>query len=215
MSAITHRPVLVFGLLLLAAMPCAAQTKPSTDAPAAATFDKLRDVARPGTWIVVKDLSGHSVAGQVESITTDSLRLTVYGWKNPGTHEVKRGDVQTVRKKADSSLNGALLGALAGFGGAIGIAMGGLPDDGYAGFFLLALIPGGGVAGFFVDRAVSDRRLLYAKPSGSSVSFEHALGGNLGVRADVGLVSPSNRRPAPRVAANIVISLGSAHGTRR
>jgi hypothetical protein len=209
MSAITDRPVLVFGLLLLAAMPCAAQTTP------AATFDKLRDEARPGTRIVVEDLSGRSFAGTVEAISADSLRLTVSGWKAPFTHEVKRDDVQTVRKRADSSLNGALIGAAAGFAGAIGIALGGLPDDGYAAFFLLGLIPAGGVAGFYVDRAISDRRLLYAKPSGPRMSFEHALGGNLGVRADVGLVSPSNRRPAPRVAANIVISLGSAHGTSR
>jgi len=202
---------LVVGLLLLAAMPCAAQTKPSTEAPAAATFDQLRDVARPGTWIVVKDVSGRSFAGTVESITTDSLRFRVYG----STLEANRDDVQTIRKKADSSLNGAVIGALAGLGGVFGIAMAGLPDDGYAGFFLLALIPAGGVAGFYIDRAISDRRLLYAKPSGPRVSFEHALGGNLGVRADVGLVSPSNRRPAPRVAANVVISLGSAHGPRR
>ena len=203
--------MLVVGLLLLAAMPCAAQTKPSTEAPTAATFDQLRDVARPGTWIVVKDVSGRSFAGTVESITTDSLRFRVYG----STLEANRDDVQTIRKKADSSLNGAVIGALAGLGGVFGIAMAGLPDDGYAGFFLLALIPAGGVAGFYIDRAISDRRLLYAKPSGPRVSFEHALGGNLGVRADVGLVSPSNRRPAPRVAANVVISLGSAHGPRR
>ena len=212
MTAITHRPVLILGLLLLTAVPCAAQTKPSTEAPAAATFDKLQDLAGPGTRIVVKDLSGRSVAGIIESITGDSLRLWVKGWP---TREVKRDDIQTIRKGADSSWQGAVIGTLAGLGGAIGIGLAGLPDDGYAGFFLLGLIPAGGVAGFYIDRAISDRRLLYAKSSGPQVSFEHALGGNVGVRADVGLVSPSNRRPAPRVAASIVISLGSARGTSR
>jgi len=84
-------------------------------------------------------------------------------------------------------------------------------DEDTNGLWLFALIPAGGVTGYFVDRAFQDRRLLYAKPSGPSVSFERALGGNLGVRADVGLASPSGHRPAPRVAAVIVLSLGP-HG---
>src|SRR5688572_27007385 len=93
-----------------------------------------------------------------------------------------------------------------GLGGVIGLAF--VIDEDANGLWLFPLIPAGGVAGYFIDRASNDRRLLYAKPSGPKVSFEHALGGNFRVRADVGLVSPSNHRPAPRVAANIVMSLG-------
>ena len=208
MSTKVSRSILVFGLLLLSARPCLAQTKPAAEIPAAATFDRLPDVAKVGAKVVVTDVKGQAVIGKVGSITTDALHIKIPGWGSK-TYDVKRDDIQTVRKKADSSMNGALIGIAAGLGGAVGIAYMGLPDDGYAGFLLLGLIPAGGAAGYYIDRAISDRRLLYAKPSGPKVSFERALGGNVGVRADVGLVSPSNHRPAPRVAASLVMSFGS------
>jgi hypothetical protein len=207
MSAMTYRSILMCGLLLLSARPCLAQTKPAPETPAAATFDKLPEVARPGTKVMVTDSRGNAVVGKIRLITAESVSLKVpSGWGSK-TYDVKRDEIQIIRKPGDSSANGAVIGALAGLGGAIGLIWGGDEDSNL--LWLFALVPAGGVAGYFVDRAFRDRRLLYAKPSGPSVSVKRSLGGNLGVRADVGLVSPSDHRPAPRVAANIVMSLGS------
>jgi len=207
MSAMTYRSILMCGALLLSARPCLAQAKPAPETPAAATFDKLPGVARPGTEVVVTDSRGNAVVGKIESITAESVSLKVpHGWGNK-TYQVKRDEIQTIRKPGDSSAGGAVIGTLAGLGGAIGLLF--LVDEDANGAWLFALIPAGGVTGYFVDRASRDRQLLYAKPSGPGVSFERALGGNLRVRGDAGLVSPSGHRPAPRVAAVIVMSLGS------
>jgi len=53
------------------------------------------------------------------------------------------------------------------------------------------------------------RSLQHQHPRRELSLVGFSLGGNFGLRADVGLASPSNHRPAPRVAANIVLSLGS------
>lgn len=206
MSSIRRYCFLVLGLLLFPATPGFGQTKPP-EVPAAATFDRLLDVVRPGKDAVVTDLKGSAVVGQVRAIGKESLSLSIPSW---GTkpYEMRRDDIQTIRNKPDSTLNGVLIGLAAGFAGMAGIVLGGMPDDCCAGLFVLGLIPAGGVAGYYIDRAISDRRLLYQRPGGPTVSFERSLGGNLGVRADVGLVSPPNQRSAPRAAANIVWSFG-------
>jgi len=204
-SAMTHRSILLFVVLLFPARPGFAQTKPPAETPAAATFDRLPDVATPGTKVVVTDSKGNAVVGKIGSITADALLLK--GWGNK-TYLLKRDEIQNIRKPGDTSPNGAVVGALAGLGAAVGLIFCCVDEDAN-GSWLLALVPGLGVAGYFADRASQDRRLLYAKASGPKVSFQHALAGNISVRADAGLVSPSNRKPAPRLAANIVISLGS------
>ena len=205
MSAKVCRSILMFGLVLWSARPCVAQMKPVPETPAVATLDRLPDVAPQGTKVAVTDSRGKTIVGKIRSITADSVSLT--GNWDGKTYEMKREEIQTIRKPGDSSAGGAIAGALAGLGGAV-LLIYVLPDDeNHA--WVFALIPIGGVAGYFGDRAVQDRRLLYAKPSGTRVSFQRALGENFGVRADVGLVTPWNRRPAPRVAASLVISFGS------
>ena len=81
MSAITSRSILLLVVLLVLARPSIAQTKPPAETPAAATFDRLADVARPGTEVVVTDSKGNAVVGRIGSITADYLRLKIpNGW---------------------------------------------------------------------------------------------------------------------------------------
>jgi hypothetical protein len=206
MSVMTYRSALLFGVVLLAATPCFAQKKSPVETPVAADFGQLREVVGPGSEVIVTDLKGNVIYGKIRSISTESVTVNPGGFRAK-PYEMKRDEIQTVRHKPDSSATGAIAGALAGFGAALGIAAFGNEDTNHSWAF--ALIPIGGVGGYFADRASRDDRLLYAKSSSPKVSFDHALGGSLGVRADVGLVSPANHPPAPRVAANIVVSLGS------
>jgi hypothetical protein len=100
-------PLLLSGVLLLAAVPASAQAVMSR-------FDQLSRVIEPGDWIEVTSPSGATIKGTLAALSPSALDLRVARDPVAATQRVLDRDVATiVRRRRDSLWNGMLIGVAA------------------------------------------------------------------------------------------------------
>ena len=153
---LTSVTVLVVAILL-SSMPLHAQT-PSND------WSRLNSL-ESGTRLSIKLKSGKSLEGTLNSVSESSISLTV---KN-SSQEVKREDVQTVRRITKKSATKATLIGM-GIGGGAGAVTGavGAKDSDFDKFdqaatAALTIIGAGvgAVVGYLIGRSGNKRELIY------------------------------------------------------
>jgi len=100
---------MIFSTLLMWA-PALAGESAFAQTPAA-TFEEAHASLRPGDRVIVTDAQQHTIKGRVEEISTSSLRMVV----DDRRHDFAPHDLLKIeRRKSDSLLNGALIGAAIG-----------------------------------------------------------------------------------------------------
>lgn len=130
----------------------------------ARSFEELAGIVKAEETVVVTDMRGRRVKGALTAIDEDSLSLATNG----RTQTFGRSEVSTVRV-VDGLANGALIGAGAGLGAALGMLAIVGSGDGYvlpsAKVGAPMLLSGiGALVGGLVDRAHERGRVLYASP---------------------------------------------------
>jgi len=145
----------------------------------ARSFEELRGIVKAEETVIVTDMKGRRVKGALTAVDEDSLSLATDG----RTQTFGRSEVSTVRVP-DGLGNGALIGAGAGLGAALGIlAMIAGSGDGYvlpsAKVVAPLLLSGtGALLGALVDRAHEGGRVLYVSPGQTSRLVVSPLLGN-------------------------------------
>lgn len=134
----------------------------------ARSFEELMGIVRAEETVIVIDMRGRSVKGALSAVDKDSLSLVTGG----RTQTFARSEVSTVRM-ADGLGNGALIGAGAGLGSALGILAIAGSGDGYilpsAKVGAPLLLSGvGALIGALIDRAHERGRVLYVSPGQKS-----------------------------------------------
>jgi hypothetical protein len=127
--------------------------------PAAASFDELRQVLKPGQTVVVTDTAGRRIKGKLAevSLSPPALRLLA-----PGGRTFDERSVREIRSP-DTLTNGALIGGAVGLGLAIWDYLIDPSEPGNAAIFTVAI--GAGTAiGAGIDALIDGRRLLYRAP---------------------------------------------------
>jgi hypothetical protein len=132
----------------------------------ARSFEELRGIVKAEEPVIVTDMRGRSIKGALTTVDDDSLLIVTGG----RTQTFTRSEVNTVRV-ADGLGNGALIGAAAGLGAALGILAIAGSGNGYVlplakvgAPFLLSGI--GALVGVLVDRAHPGGRVLYRSHGG-------------------------------------------------
>jgi len=127
----------------------------------ARSFEELIGIVKADETVIVTDMNGRRVKGALTAVDKDSLSLAM----DDRTQTFARSEVSTVRV-TDGLGNGALIGAGAGLGTALGILAIVGSGDGYvlpsakvgAPVLLLGM---GTLVGVLVDRAHEGGRVLY------------------------------------------------------
>jgi hypothetical protein len=130
------------------------------------SFEQLQLLVKPGDTILVTDGAGATTKGKIESLTPESLRLSV----KKTVREFSRGDTRLIRQwRQDSLGNGALIGAVSGAGFGVfmaimcGIGEGGCGNGTSA--LLIGMFTGAGTGvGVGVDALIISRHTLYKSP---------------------------------------------------
>lgn len=138
------------------------------------SFEQLQAVVKPGDTVLVTDTTGTTTKGRIDTLTSESLRLSA----NDIVREFSQKDTRLVRqRKSDSLKNGAIIGAATGAGvasvmvGVLCAAFGDCPAAGVAGYIGMFAAMGTGV-GVGVDALITSSRTLYqSPPKGVTVSF--------------------------------------------
>lgn len=130
----------------------------------AQSFEKLIGIVKAEETVIVTDTRGRRIKGALLAVDEDSLSLETDG----RAQTLARSDVRTVRV-ADGLGNGALIGAGAGLGAALGILAIARSGDGYvlpsAKIGAPLMLSGiGAVVGVLIDRGHEGGRVLYASP---------------------------------------------------
>jgi hypothetical protein len=134
----------------------------------ARSFEGLTGMLKADQTVIVMDMTGRRVKGALTAVDENSLSLATDG----RTHTFALSEISTVRVP-DGLGNGALIGAGAGLGAALGILAiirsGGddvLPSAKVGAPLLLSGI--GALVGILIDRAHEGGRLLYVSPGKTS-----------------------------------------------
>jgi hypothetical protein len=134
----------------------------------ARSFEELMAIVKAEEAVVVIDMRGRRVKGALTAVDKDSISVATDG----RTQMFARSEVSTVRV-ADGFGDGALIGAGAGFGAALGILAIAGSGDGYilpsAKVGAPLLLSGiGALLGALIDRAHDGGRVLYVSPGQTS-----------------------------------------------
>jgi len=136
----------------------------------ATSLDQLKLTLEKGDKVTVVDSSGRSIKGRIENIAPDALDVTAEG----KLRSFRVDDLSRItRRKADSVLNGTLIGAGVGFGASLPLFLALAEHDekgwavGYAGMWGLI---GAGI-GAIVDVAVREKQTVYFRPK-SRISWD-------------------------------------------
>ncbi len=147
-------------LVLLASAGAFAQ-EPAT------SLDQLKLLLKQGDRITVVDSSGKTIKGQIERIAPDTLDVRTNGEIRSFTDSNLR---QITRRKADSALNGTLIGAGIGFGATLPFFLGLAEHDEKGTAVAAACVWGliGAGIGALTDVAVQGKQTVYVRPKTSA-----------------------------------------------
>jgi hypothetical protein len=153
----------------------------------ARSFEELTAIVKAEETVIVIDMSGRRVKGALTAVDKDSVSLATDG----RTRTFARSEVRSVRV-ADGLGNGALIGAGAGLGTALGILAITGSGDGYilpsAKVGAPLLLSGiGALMGALIDRAHEGGSVLHVSPGRTSevVVAPLVARGRHGVRVSV------------------------------
>lgn len=154
----------------------------------AGSFADLSKVVKRGQVVFVEDDGGRRVKGNITELSDTSLEIMT---GNDG-REIRFAADRVARvSKADSRVNGFLIGAAIGAGGGIYFASfvdmlleneGSDGNTAYALFGGLAALAGGGI-GYAIDGAIDGQKLVYARRgnvSGASLRVAPMVGKGAG-----------------------------------
>ena len=137
--------------------------------PVADQFSRLNDFLRLGDTVILTDLSGQDIRGTLQALQPETMELMVAG--KPRT--ISGRDVSIVQlRKADSLVNGTLIGAAIGTG--LGAAWGAAYDDNWVNTVgLLGIICGavGTGLGAAIDSAIPTRVVVFRRPRGAGIAM--------------------------------------------
>lgn len=142
---------------------------------AVTSFDALRGLVKSGDTITVSDKAGIEATGRVEDLTSSVLVLRV----GTESRRFTEPDVSRIRqRRADSLVNGTLIGAAVGAGlGVIGASScGGDPylcTEAAGASIALGAGLGAGI-GVAVDAALRSTRVVYERPETRAVTLHVA-----------------------------------------
>ena len=130
----------------------------------ARSFEQLEVLVKPGDKVHVLGADGTLTKGRIESLTPALLRLATNG----KIRDYAQGDtIEIKRKKADSLLNGALIGAAtgAGLGLADWISAGGCDCSSgeIVGIVAVTSAMGAGI-GIGIDALITRHKIVYRRP---------------------------------------------------
>jgi hypothetical protein len=135
----------------------------------ASSFDELAVLVKPGDKITVVDVTGTETKGRIGKLSHDVLILVTSG----RLRQLGDVDVATISRRRDDSLvNGAIIGAVAGAAYFVTAAM--LLHDSDGGDVIIPTAIAGGVlfagmgaaAGVGIDALIAGRHVIYQKPVG-------------------------------------------------
>jgi hypothetical protein len=144
----------------------------------ARSFEELKGIVKAEETVIVTDMRGRRVKGALTAVDEDSLSLA----KGGRSQTFARSEVSSVRVP-DGLGNGALIGAGAGLGAALGILAIAGSGDGYvlpsATVVAPLLFSGiGALLGVLFDRGHEGGRVLYLSPGQTSGLVVSPLLGN-------------------------------------
>jgi hypothetical protein len=135
------------------------------------SFAELRTVLKPADYVRVVDRSGKETTGKLATLTDASIQIS----NKSKTLEVARTDIKRiVRIDKDSTLNGALIGGVAGAGA---VTVGHLAQE-YPCDYLLCVvtIPAGfgigALVGYIVDLNITHKETVFDSASQSTVRWD-------------------------------------------
>jgi hypothetical protein len=134
----------------------------------ARSFEELMGIVKAEQTVIVIDMRGRGVKGVLAGVDKDSVSLATDG----RTQTFPRSEVSTVRV-SEGFGNGALIGACAGLGTALGVLAIAGSGDGYvlpsAKVGAPLLLSGiGALIGALIDRAHDGGKVLYVSPGQTS-----------------------------------------------
>lgn len=133
----------------------------------ATSLDQLKLLLEKGDKITVVDSSGKSIKGRIERIAPDALDVKADGEIRSFTENNLR---HITRRKADSALNGTLIGAGVGFGATLPFFLAVAERD-EKGIAVAAAgiwgLVGAGI-GALIDVAVQEKQMVYFRPKSSA-----------------------------------------------